>query len=275
VSVRGEWSLDTSRLGRRVRVFDRVASTNSLAAELAGDPANAGTVILADEQTSGRGQPGRAWLCPPGAGVLMSVLIFPPPDLRRPPVLAAWAAVSVCETVRKMTRLQARIKWPNDVLVRGRKVCGILVEQRRGTVVGVGLNVTQTADSLAAAGLPNAGSLAMFHRRPLDRWAVARQLIHQLDEDYDRICKGQLSTLEALWSRHTGLMGKPVVVECLDGFLTGQLTELDLREIELRQAGNQAVHLPLEKIRHIEVNVSGRQTQPRRRPTPNKSIPRS
>ena len=66
-------------------------------------------------------------------GVLMSVLLYPPPALRRPAFLTAWAAVSVCEAVRTSTGLDAKIKWPNDVFVRGRKVCGILIEQGRGT----------------------------------------------------------------------------------------------------------------------------------------------
>src|SRR5882672_4818005 len=98
----------------------------------------------------------------------MSLLLFPPPDLRRPAILTAWAAVSVCETIRRATDLDATIKWPNDVLIQGRKVCGILIEQGRGTVVGIGLNVHQTAESFAAAGLTEAGSLAVFSSRPLE-----------------------------------------------------------------------------------------------------------
>src|SRR5262249_24480271 len=150
------------RLGRRVVVYDRVDSTNTLAAALADDPGNDGIVLLADEQTAGRGQHGRSWHCPAGTGALRSALLLPPPQLRRPALLAAWAAVSVCETVRWCTGLQAKIKWPNDVLLRGRKVCSILIEQARATVVGIGLNVSQSAESLAAAGLPEAGSLALF-----------------------------------------------------------------------------------------------------------------
>src|SRR4051794_37874573 len=111
-SPRDEWHLDTHRLGRRVLVFDRVESTNTLAAGLAHDPAHDGTVFLAREQTAGRGQHGRSWHCPAGTGVLLSVLVFPPPPVRRPVLLAAWAAVAVCETVRQTIGVQARIKWP-------------------------------------------------------------------------------------------------------------------------------------------------------------------
>src|SRR5262245_17248228 len=133
------WHLDTRHIGRRVLVFDQLDSTNSQAAALAEDAANAGVIVLADTQSAGRGQHGRSWQCPASKGVLLSVLLFPPVPLRRPVLLAAWAAVAVCETIRDCTGLDSTIKWPNDILIRGKKVCGILIEQGRGTVAGIGL----------------------------------------------------------------------------------------------------------------------------------------
>src|SRR5438067_12909802 len=93
-----EWTLPTRHVGRRVLVYDRVDSTNAVAAVLAADPGWDEVVVLAREQTAGRGQHRRTWDCPPGRGVLLSVLLFPPPTLRRPVVLTAWAAVAVAET---------------------------------------------------------------------------------------------------------------------------------------------------------------------------------
>src|ERR1019366_3193428 len=127
-------------------------STNSLALSLAHDPTQNGLVVIAHAQSAGRGQYGRSWHAPPGSSVLLSVLLFSPPTLRRPSLLTAWAAVSVCEAILKLADLDAQIKWPNDVLVQGKKVCGILIEQRTithadfplATVVGIGLNVSQT-----------------------------------------------------------------------------------------------------------------------------------
>src|SRR5947209_5612879 len=179
------WDLETIRLGRRTLVFDRLDSTNTYAASLADDPANDGVAVLADEQTAGRGQHGRTWTAPPRASVLLSLLLFPPPALRRPAILTAWAAVSVCETVRRVVGLQAKIKWPNDVLLKGRKVCGILIEQSAGSgdprrarvVAGVGLNVQQTAADFAAAELPFATSLGQHTNVSLDTHAVARTLL--------------------------------------------------------------------------------------------------
>jgi BirA family biotin operon repressor/biotin-[acetyl-CoA-carboxylase] ligase len=232
MTPRDVWDLDTRRLGRRVLVFDRLDSTSNVAAALADSPDNDGVAVLAGEQTGGRGQHGRTWTCPAGSGVLLSVLLFPPPELRRPAVLTAWAAVSVCETIRDLTDLPADIKWPNDVLIRGRKVCGILIEQRSvgrpalPTVCGIGLNVNQSADTLAAAGLPDAASLAVFTGRRRDCGGVARLLLHHLDVRYDRLCAGDLWTLEDCWKERLGLLGREVIAECADGAHRGRLRDL-------------------------------------------------
>jgi BirA family biotin operon repressor/biotin-[acetyl-CoA-carboxylase] ligase len=252
---REEWQLETGRVGRRVLVFDSLPSTNSEAAGLADDPGNDGVVVLAETQSAGRGQHGRHWHCPPGQGVLLSVLLFPPPALRRPVLLAAWAAVAVCETIRECTGVQAKIKWPNDVLVRGRKVCGILIEQSRGTVAGIGLNVNQSAEGFAAAGLPDAGSLAQFSSRPLITERVARQLIAQLDTEYDRLCSGDLSTLEACWKWRSGLLGKQVIVECHDRSHRGRLLDMAWDGIALDVGGEVPLLLQPEAVRHIVENV--------------------
>jgi BirA family biotin operon repressor/biotin-[acetyl-CoA-carboxylase] ligase len=262
---REEWTLDTRRLGRRVLVFDRLDSTNSLAAKLADDAANDGLAILADEQTAGRGQHGRAWLAAPGQSVLLSILVSPPPELCRPAVLTAWAAVAVCTTIREAIGCETRIKWPNDVYLHGRKVCGILIEsvagRRAGSVsprmktpcfiTGIGLNVQQSAETFAAAGLPEATSLAQYTASPLDTYAVAAALIRQLDRDYDLLCQGDLGTLEACWRERLGLLGKHVVAECHDATHRGRLIQVNFRAVELARPGELSLVLAPERIQHL------------------------
>jgi BirA family biotin operon repressor/biotin-[acetyl-CoA-carboxylase] ligase len=216
--------------------------------------------VLADEQTGGRGQHGRTWTCPAGSGVLLSVLLFPPSALRRPAILTAWAVVSVCETVLELTGLQAGIKWPNDVLIRGRKVCGILIEQRvahgatpasPATVCGIGLNVNQTADDFAAAGLPEAASLAVFTGHGRDCATVARRLIQQLDAQFDSLCAGDLSSLEIAWKGRLGLVGKEVVAECADGPHRGLLSDLSWDGVELAWPDGTLERLRPEAVTHL------------------------
>jgi BirA family biotin operon repressor/biotin-[acetyl-CoA-carboxylase] ligase len=281
---RHEWSLDTYRLGRRVLVFERLDSTNNLATSLAGDPANDGLAILANEQTAGRGQHGRTWLAPPGQSVLLSLLLTPPPQLCRPAILTAWAAVAVCATVYQTIGQPTRIKWPNDVLLHDRKVCGILIEslanQRAAGfipaanaaeinptarqdprspwfVVGIGLNVQQSAATFAAAGLPEATSLAQFAAQPLDTHTVAINLIRQLDRDYETLCRGNLDMVERRWKDHLGLLGKQVIAECHGTSHCGRLIELSFHSVKLARAGQPPLVLVPERIQHLHEAVEG------------------
>jgi BirA family biotin operon repressor/biotin-[acetyl-CoA-carboxylase] ligase len=244
------WQLDAGLIGRRVFVYDVVDSTNNLAAALAADPANDGVAILAARQTAGRGQHGRTWQTPAGSAVLLSVLCFPPPQLRRAAVLTAWAAVAVCETVRQIAGTEATIKWPNDVLVDGRKVCGILTEQSRGTVVGIGLNVNQSAEDFAGAGLPEAASLRVLTGRAFECADVARSLIRHLDAEYGRLLAGDLATLEEKWRAAAGLLGRHVKAECADGVVRGRLLEMSFDGVLLDVGGETRLLAP-EMVQHL------------------------
>ena len=119
-------------------------------------------------------------------------------------------------------------------------------------VIGIGLNVNQTTQDFQNAGLPHAGSLALFTSQPLDVPGIARLLIEHLDEDYDRMVQGDLGGLEACWKWHIGLLGKQVAVECPEGRHWGRLRELTLNELELEKDGVGTIRLIPEMIQHIE-----------------------
>jgi BirA family biotin operon repressor/biotin-[acetyl-CoA-carboxylase] ligase len=236
-----------------VLLFEQVDSTNSIASSLAVDVANDGTVILAEEQRAGRGRQGHSWHCPRGSGVLLSVLVFPPSAVRRPAVLTAWAAVAVCETIAAATGLQAKIKWPNDVLLHGRKLCGILVEQGAGTVVGIGLNVNQSAPTLATAGLTEATSLAALTGAEHDCHELAELLIAHLDSSYHRLSLGDFAELEACWKSRTGLIGHQVRVECKDQRFRGRLRDLSWDRLEVQLADGGLISLRPETVQHVDL----------------------
>jgi BirA family biotin operon repressor/biotin-[acetyl-CoA-carboxylase] ligase len=255
-----EWRLDTRRLGRRVLVYRQTASTNTLVSQLAERGEPEGVAVLADEQTAGRGQYGRSWLAPPRSGVLLSLLVRPPLTLARPAVLTALAAVSVCRIVQEVAKRTARIKWPNDVLVEDRKLCGILIEQIHSgaevsAVVGIGLNVGLRPDQLAALGLPSATSLATFTTDPLDTHALAAQLLRRLDEDYSLLLTGESAQVEQTWRTHLGLLGRPVLVTTAEGSLGGQLERLTLTEVCVR-ADSGVVSLQPEQVRQLEATAT-------------------
>src|SRR5262249_20699608 len=160
-----------------------------------------------------------------------------------------------CTVVYKLTGRQAKIKWPNDVLLRGRKVCGVLIEQNRGTIVGIGLNVRQTEEEFVAAGLPDATSLNQFADKPSETAAVGKELLRQLDTEYDLLCRSDLATLEACWKWHLGLLGKPVVAGCHDGEHRGRLLDVGFGGVELERPGLIPLVLPPERIVHLSAIV--------------------
>jgi BirA family biotin operon repressor/biotin-[acetyl-CoA-carboxylase] ligase len=221
------------RIGGRLLRLAEVDSTNTVAAGYADDPANDGLAVWAEVQTAGRGSQGRSWQSPPDWGVWLSVLLFPPPDLRRPVYLTILAAVAVCETVYDCARLQTTIKWPNDVLIRGRKVCGILVEQGRAAVVGIGLNVNTPAEAFAAAGLDQAGSLALFTGY------------------YAALRNGEPGDLEARWRFHSALLGRAVTLQTATQRHSGRLLDLSFDGIVLEGEGGVVHRLVPEEIRSL------------------------
>ncbi len=255
---RETWHLDTERIGRRVLVYDHVESTNTLAMALAQPADDAdGLVLIADHQLTGRGQYGRAWVSRPGSSVLMSVVVKTPVELRRPVILTAWVAVAVAEAILTLTGAQARIKWPNDLLIRGKKVCGILIEQSSSasgvtTVAGIGLNLTQTADEFAQAELPDATSLGIVTGRAIDARTAAEVVIRQLDLEYARLLAGERVAVEADWKWRVGLLGRQVVIEHPGGGTThGRLRDMAFDGLEVEDAEGFVRVVAPETVSHI------------------------
>ena len=240
-------------VGRRVLWFDELPSTNDYSATLATDPSNAGTVVVAGFQSRGRGQHGRVWQSRPGASLLLSALLFPPPRLRRPVVLTAWAAVGIADAIRDLCGADVRIKWPNDLFVGGKKVCGILIEQGHGTVVGVGLNLNQTAADFACAELPDATSLFQVGAAQVDPRVALRIVLHRLDAGYAGLIGGDPLTLEIEWRKRIGLEKRSVTAELADGSTaTGQLRELEFDGLTVVNSVGELRVFPPEVVRRLQ-----------------------
>ncbi len=259
-----EHELATRWIGRRISVWSRVASTNDLAARAGASASGAGLVILAEEQTDGRGRRGRSWVAPPRSSILMSVLLFPPPDLDLAVPgsafgcawLTALGAVATAEVVLAWTGREARIKWPNDVRVDGRKIAGILVERASppghhgadgnaavppcGVVIGIGLNVNVDRDDLPADLSAGATSLRIERDgKFVDRSEVARDLIRRLDHWYDASLASGCEILNDSWRALSEHIGRLVRVATPSGTRAGRLVDLDVRH-GLTLAGEEA-----------------------------------
>jgi BirA family biotin operon repressor/biotin-[acetyl-CoA-carboxylase] ligase len=175
------------RFGRVYRYAELSASTQRLLEE---DDAE-GTIAVAEEQSEGRGRLGRTWHSPPHTSVLVSVLLRPRVDPPRLPELSLIAGGAVAEAIAEVTGIEPTIKFPNDVLVGGRKVAGILAEASDGRVVlGIGVNANQTEDQLPAETQLRPTSLRLETGEPVDRAQLLVAILVQLERAYDAWVRG-------------------------------------------------------------------------------------
>jgi BirA family transcriptional regulator, biotin operon repressor / biotin---[acetyl-CoA-carboxylase] ligase len=171
--------------GRLGRPYEHVASTASTQLLLTQD-APEGALVVAEEQTAGRGRLGRPWFAPAGTSLLCSLQLRPEAPTERLPELTGVAARACAETIAALTGLEPALKFPNDVLVGGRKVAGILAEARDGRVVlGIGINVNVPADELPSDVDRPATSLLAETGRELDRAELLAELLERLERRYD------------------------------------------------------------------------------------------
>lgn len=181
--------LDGCVIGSRLICLDSVDSTNNYAKKAADEGAPHGTVILSDRQTGGRGRQGKSFSSPAGKGLYLSALLrpdCPPMDVIN---MTAWTAVAVCDAVEQVIGERPGIKWTNDIILRGKKLCGILTEmgleaesgQLQYVVIGIGINVSQDEQEFSGELSPIAISLEQALGRPIRRADLAAAVIRALD----------------------------------------------------------------------------------------------
>jgi len=206
-----------SLFGKHIFHFFKTDSTNRVALDLehAGEPE--GAVVLAEEQTAGRGRAGRKWHSERAAGIYVTLLLRPKLAPVQAPLLTMMAGLSAHSAVQALTGLEVDLKWPNDLLIRGKKVGGILTEmhaepgQVRFVIVGIGLNVNQEKFPGELASL--ATSLRAETGKPQSRMELLVRLLHEFESDYNRFLKeGVASVVERFESVSSYAKGKRVRV---------------------------------------------------------------
>ena len=229
-----KWKLKTGILGKAVISYKKVDSTNDVAYKLAENGIAEGTVILAEEQAKGRGRHGRRWLSPARGGVYMSCVLRPEIAPNEMPRITLLAAVAVAKSVRDVTGLGAMIKWPNDIVVNNRKVCGILTEIKAEqdrcdfVVIGIGVNVNTKPERLPKG----ASSLKEELRRagrPTDvsRIELTRKILEKMEEDYLMLKEKGFEPIIEEWKRLSAMLGSRVKVVLQNRNFEGQALNID------------------------------------------------
>jgi BirA family transcriptional regulator, biotin operon repressor / biotin---[acetyl-CoA-carboxylase] ligase len=212
-----------ARFGGTVHYFETTDSTNTVAQQLARAGAAEGTVVIAETQTKGRGRLGRTWISPPFRNLYVSIVLRPPVAPSEAPRLGLVVGLATAETVAEWTSPAARpgaaLKWPNDVLIDGRKVAGILMEMDaeddrvRSVVAGIGVNLNMSPDDVPTDLRDKAISLSTAVGMPIDRVAFATRLLSRLEERYDQFVQHGFATLRPLWERLSCLQGRDVEID--------------------------------------------------------------
>lgn len=223
----------TKIVGRDIRVFKETTSTNDVAEKLASDRVKEGVVIFAESQSKGRGRLGRKWISPSRKGLWFSVLLRPelrPSEATRFTIAAATA---LCRAIRAETGLSPEIKWPNDILIRGKKVAGILTELKaeldrlRYLILGIGVDVNLNASELSDDLRKVATSLKIEAGEPVDRAALAASILRELDRDYARLSAGQFEAVAEEWEESCNTLGRNVLIDVAGRKFQGRAECLD------------------------------------------------
>lgn len=212
-------NLKTRYLGGEVISYKKVDSTNTSAYELAERGLAEGAVIFADEQARGKGRHGRAWQSVPGSGIYMSCILRPHMAPNEIPKITLVAAVAVAKAIRSYTGLNAVIKWPNDILINGKKVCGILTEMKAEQdmidfiILGIGVNVnTKAKDLPRGASSLKEESRTLRGGEDISRVELAKKILETLEEYYNTLKKKGSGSIIEEWKEFSVMLGSRVKV---------------------------------------------------------------
>ncbi len=223
----------TKVIGRDIRVFQETTSTNDIVEKLARDEVKEGVVVFAEAQTRGRGRLGRKWISPPGKGLWFSVLLRPLLQLEAATQLTIASATALSRAIRTETDLRPEIKWPNDILIDGKKAAGILTEltaeadRVKHIILGIGVDVNQIVADFPLELRKAATSLRIERGQPIDRPGLAAAILRALDEEYDRVTRGSFEAVADEWEAQCTTLGQEVSIRMGPRTVRGRAEALD------------------------------------------------
>jgi BirA family transcriptional regulator, biotin operon repressor / biotin---[acetyl-CoA-carboxylase] ligase len=211
--------LATSWLARSYHHYMQIGSTNDQALQLAARGAEHGTMVVAEEQTQGRGRLQRLWVSPAGCGIYLSMIFRTPLPVQEAPQPAMVVGLTLVKVLQEKYGLEATIKWPNDVLVNGKKLAGILADMQsdldytRFLVVGIGINANYRERDFAEPFRYPATSLALELGAPVNRQEVLLAFLHRFEAEYDRLLKHGFGAILPEYERASAVLGRQLRIQ--------------------------------------------------------------
>jgi BirA family biotin operon repressor/biotin-[acetyl-CoA-carboxylase] ligase len=225
--------LAAQRLGTELHYFAEIGSTNAYARRIAEQGARDGELVIADSQTEGRGRLGRRWVSPPNVNLYLSLVLRPKLPPARAPQITLMAAVALAETLKSFLPVPPSIKWPNDIIVNGKKLAGILTEVNCGTdsvefvILGIGVNVNYPVDLMPEEIRQRATSVLVECQNKVNREDLLQRLIQHLDRCYGEIEENGFAPLAPRWEAYFGWRGQRVRIELLNQDVFGIAKGID------------------------------------------------
>jgi len=227
-------NLNTQVIGKAVVSHAEIDSTNILARQLADGDAPEGTVVIADRQFAGRGRLGRQWESPAGVNIYCSIILRPQIPLQQAPQLTFLSAVAVAETLNELCQLNAEVKWPNDILVDGAKISGLLNEMNAETeqihfvILGIGINLNMLTEQFPPDLHYPATSAFLETGKQVDRLFFLQTFLRRLDTYYLELKHQGFAPIRRRWEKLCNIMNRQVEVDGGTNLISGTVVGLDV-----------------------------------------------
>ncbi|MBN6888447.1 BirA family transcriptional regulator, biotin operon repressor / biotin---[acetyl-CoA-carboxylase] ligase [Cytobacillus horneckiae] len=240
--------LKTEDFGRSIHYEEVVETTQKVAHRLANEGAKEGTIVVAEEQSNGRGRMDRKWVSPKYTGIWLSIILRPNLPPHKAPQLTLIAAVSVVQAIEEVTGLSPEIKWPNDVLLNGKKITGILTEMQADAdriasiIMGIGINVNQSKEDYPPELQDKATSLAIEKGQKISRAELIQALLLKLENLYKIYIEKGFHPIKLLWESYAVSIGKYITARTLTGAIAGKAIGITDEGVLLLEDGEGKTH---------------------------------
>ena len=245
--------LDTKIIGKKIYHFKTIDSTNLYSKILIKDGVDEGTVVVADVQTSGRGRKDRTWSSPKG-GLWFSVILYPNLKPQQCMLLTMAASIAVAQSIKDITNLNPEIKWPNDLLINGKKACGILTEidakddKINYTAVGIGVNVNnqldEELDEVATSLFKELGTKVSIKN-------LLESILKNFDNIYEKLISNQFDHVRDTWNSYSKIVGKKIQVQEDNTIKTGTVSDIDQSGHLILDTENGAIRIVSGDVKYL------------------------